>query len=115
MANVNRILQIQMIGDGLQIVGIMVHVMSGAGLSGPTMSASIGGDDTSTVGEEEEHFRVPIICTQWPAMTEYDPLPFAPVLVIDVDVSSVFFSDCYVWHSSFLYMLLLSDRHRRLF
>src|SRR5262245_34156533 len=115
MANVNRILQVQMIGDGLQIVGIMVHVMSAAGLSRATMSASIGGDDTITFGEEEQHLLVPIICTQWPAMTEYDRLTFAPVLVIDVDVSSVFFSDCYVWHSSFLYMLLLSDRHRRLF
>src|SRR5438874_4700389 len=39
-------------------------------------------------------------------MTKDNRLSSAPVLVIDVDVSSVFFSYGYVWHSSFLCMFV---------
>ena len=38
-------------------------------------------------------------------MAEHDGLSFAPVFVIDVDVSSVFFSDSYVWHDVFSFWL----------
>src|SRR4029077_9532258 len=40
-------------------------------------------------------------------MAEDDRLPLAPVLVIDVDVSSVFFSYGYVWHSNFSFLLVV--------
>src|SRR5882724_2581250 len=98
MADVNRIPQIEMIGDGLQIVGIMVHVVSAAGLSRTAMSAPISRNDAETFAEEKKHLRVPIVGRKWPAMTEDDGLTAAPVFVIDVDVSSVFFSDSYVRH-----------------
>src|SRR5439155_18820598 len=101
MADVNRILQLQMIGHRLQIVGIVVHVVSAAGLSRATMSAPINGDDPITLGEEEQHLRVPIVRTEWPAVAEHDRLSAAPIFVIDVDVSSVFFSYSYVWHDDF--------------
>src|SRR6201984_1491832 len=99
MANVNRILQIKMIGDCLQIIGIVVHVMSVAGLSRATMSAAISRNDAIAFAEEEKHLRVPIIRREWPAVTEHNRLSFAPVFVIDVDVLSVFFSCSYVWHT----------------
>ena len=38
-------------------------------------------------------------------MTEDDRLTFAPVFIIDVDVSSVFFSDSYVWHCNFSFLV----------
>ena len=38
-------------------------------------------------------------------MAEDDGLSFAPVFVIDVDVSSVFFSNSYVWHCVFPFWL----------
>src|SRR5262245_98705 len=98
MADVNRILQVEMICDGLQIVGIMVHVVAAAGLSRATMSAPISRNDAIAFAEEKEHLRVPIIRAEWPAVTEHNRLPAAPVLVIDVDVLSVFFSCSYVWH-----------------
>src|SRR5262249_18254881 len=63
MANMNRILQVEMIGDGFQIVGIMIHVVSAAGLSPPAMSASIGAYDSETFAEEKKHLRIPIVGT----------------------------------------------------
>ena len=65
------------------------------------MSAPIMRNDAIAVVEEEQHLRVPIIGRQRPTMAEHDGLSFAPVFVVDVDVSSVFFSDSYVWHDVF--------------
>src|SRR6266446_9784489 len=98
MADVNRILQIKMIGDGLQIIGIVVHVMSVAGLTRATMSAAISRNDAVAFAEEKKHLRVPIIRRERPAVTEDNRLPAAPVFIIDVDVRSVLFSDGHVWH-----------------
>src|SRR5438874_4563316 len=98
MADVNRILEVEMIGHGLQIVGIVVHVVSAAGLSRATMSTPISCNDAETFAEEKKHLRVPIIRRERPAVAEHDGLTFAPILIVDVDVSSVFFSDRYVWH-----------------
>src|SRR5438876_7849880 len=39
-------------------------------------------------------------------MTENDRLTVAPVFVIDLDVSSVFFSNCYEWHGSSSWMFV---------
>ena len=39
-------------------------------------------------------------------MAEDDGLSFAPVFVIDVDVSSVFFSYSYVWHCVFPFLFI---------
>src|SRR5207248_5398998 len=93
MADVNRILQVEMIGDGLQIVGVMIHVMSAAGLSRATVSAPISRNDAETFADEKKHLRVPIICRERPAVTEHNRLSATPVFIIDVDVSSVFISN----------------------
>src|SRR5436190_2870412 len=106
MADVNCILEVEMIGDGLQIVGIVVHVMSVAGLSRAPMSAAISCNDAETLAEEEKHLRVPVIRRQRPTMAEHDRLTRAPVFIIDVDVLSVFFSCGYVWHDEFLSSLV---------
>src|SRR5437899_4890908 len=98
LADVNLILEVEMIGHGLQIVGIVVHVVSAAGLSRATVSAPIRGNDAETFADEKKHLRVPIIRRERPAVTEHNRLPAAPVFIIDVDVRSVFFSDSYVWH-----------------
>src|SRR5204862_1065880 len=102
MADVNCILQFEMIGDGLEIVGVVIHIMAAVGLGRAAVSAPISRDDTETFAEEKKHLRVPIVRREWPAMTEHDGLSFAPVFVIDIDVLSVFFSCSYVWHDDFL-------------
>ena len=53
MADVNRILQVEMISDGLQIVGIVVEVVTIAYLRRTTVAASVMGYDPITFGEEE--------------------------------------------------------------
>ena len=50
VADVNRIFQVEMIGDGLQIVGIMIHIMAAVGLSRAAVPAPVLGDDPITVG-----------------------------------------------------------------
>src|SRR5947207_5211365 len=105
MADVNRILEVEMIGHGLQIVGIMVHVVSAAGLSRATMSTPISCNDAETFAEEKKHLRVPIIRRERPAVAEHNRLPAAPVFIIDVDVGSVFFSYSYVWHCNFSFFI----------
>src|SRR5258708_23299626 len=84
MPDVNRILQVEMIGDGLQIIGIVVHVVSVAGLTRATMSAPISRNDAETFAEEKKHLRVPIIRRERPAVTEHNRLPAAPVFIIDL-------------------------------
>src|SRR3954451_18551216 len=91
-----------MIRHRLQIVSVVVHVVSAAGLRRATMSAPITCNDAETFAREKEHLRVPVICRQRPAVTEHNGLPAAPVFIIDVDVGSVFFSDGDVWHMRFL-------------
>jgi hypothetical protein len=56
------------------------------------MAAPIVSYDAIAVFEEEQHLRVPIIGRQWPAMAEDDRLSFAPVFVVDVNVSTILFS-----------------------
>src|SRR5206468_11692906 len=80
----------------------MIHVMAATGLGGAAMAAPVVGDDAIAVLEEKQHLRIPVIGRQRPTMAEHDGLTFAPVFIVDVDVSSVFFSDSYVWHTNFL-------------
>src|SRR5436305_7430996 len=113
MTYVHGVFQIKMRSQRCKIVGIVIHIVTVARLGGPAVAASIMGYDAIAVIEEEQHLRIPVIGRQRPTMTKDNMLPFAPVLVIDVDVSSVFFSYGYVWHSSFLCMFvddLLSGR-----
>ena len=110
MADVNGVLQIEMRRQRRQVIGIVIHVVAAAHLSGPAMASAVMSYDAIVVLEEEQHLRVPVIGREWPAVAEHDGLTFAPILIIDVDVSSVFFSGSYVWHrnvSSLLVVLML--------
>src|SRR6266478_6369814 len=101
MSDVNCILQIELVRHGLQIVGIVIHIMAAIGLSRAAMSTPVNSDDPITLGEKEQHLRVPIVRAEWPTMTEHDRLSTAPILVIYVDVGSILFSNNYVWHDVF--------------
>src|SRR5882724_1973371 len=92
-------------GQRRKVVGIVIHVMAVARLGGPAVASPVMGDDAIAVFEEEHHLRVPVIGRQWPAVAEDDGLSFAPVFIIDVDASPVFFSDGYVWHCNFSFLL----------
>src|SRR5215831_18293600 len=81
MADVNRILQIEMRGDRREVVGVMVHVMTGATLAGAAMAAAVMGDNAEAVIEEEQHLRIPIVRRQRPTVAEHNRLARAPILI----------------------------------
>src|SRR6202045_4797965 len=84
MANMNGVLQVEMRGQRRQVIGIVIHVVTVAHLSGPAMASAVMRYDAITVLEEEQHLRVPVIGRQRPAMAEHDGLTIAPVLVKDL-------------------------------
>src|SRR4029450_6532944 len=84
MADVDCILQFEMIGDGLQIVGVVIHIVAVAGLRRATVSASIGRAHPITFGEEEQHLRIPVVRTQGPPVAKYDRLSATPVFIVDL-------------------------------
>ena len=49
------------------------------------MAAPVVGDDAIAAIQEEQHLRIPVIGRQRPAVAEHDGLPFAPVLVKDLN------------------------------
>src|SRR4029077_20200710 len=77
----------------------MIHVMAATGLGRAAMAAPVVGYDAIAVLEEEQHLRVPVIGRQRPAVAEDDGLSAAPVVVVEIDVTGVFFSDSNVGHS----------------
>jgi hypothetical protein len=61
MADMDRILQVEVLGHRREIVGIMVHVMAVTGLRRAPMTAPVVGDYSIALAQEEQHLRVPII------------------------------------------------------
>jgi hypothetical protein len=83
MADMHRILEVEMGGQRREIVGIVVHVVAVGDLARAAVAAPVMRDDAEAVLQEEQHLRVPVICRQRPAMAEDDGLARAPVLVED--------------------------------
>ena len=52
VADMNDILQVEMLGHRREIVGVVVHVVAVARLSGPAMAAAIMGDDAIAVARK---------------------------------------------------------------
>jgi hypothetical protein len=102
---VNYILQIEMPGHRREIVGVMVHVVPVAGLSGTAMAAAIMGDDPIALAKEEQQLSIPIVCRERPAVAEHDGLSLTPILVENFD--AVLGSD--YWHAL---TLTLTDGRR---
>src|SRR6476660_7681409 len=86
MADVNRVLEIKMLGQRSEIIGIMVHVMAADGLSGTAVPATIMGDDTKSILEKEHHLSVPIVRSKRPTVAKHDRLARTPILVKNLDV-----------------------------
>jgi hypothetical protein len=49
MADVDGFFQIQVSGHGSQVVGVMIHIVAIAGLSGAPMATAVVGDDSIPV------------------------------------------------------------------
>jgi hypothetical protein len=86
MADMDRVLQIEVLDHRRCVRRIVVHVMAAAHLSRATMSAPVVGDDAVAFAEEVKQLRVPIIRAQWPAVMKHEGLRIsrAPILVEDL-------------------------------
>src|SRR5688572_20251615 len=87
MADVNGIAKIEMLDDSRAIGCVVIHVVPVAYLARTTMTAAIMRDDAITLANEEEHLRIPVVGTKWPAVMKDDRLSGlrAPILVEDLD------------------------------
>jgi hypothetical protein len=83
--DVNRLPQIEMLGHGSQIVGVVVHVVAVTDLARAPVATSIVGDHAVAVAEEEQHLVVPVVTGKRPSVAENDRRARAPVLEEDVD------------------------------
>ena len=82
--NMDSALEIEMCSQCSQVVGVMVHVVTVAGLRGASVPAPVMGDDAVAVPQEEQHLGIPIIGRKRPTMTEHNRLARPPILVEDL-------------------------------
>ena len=67
-------------------------------LAGLAEASAVVSDDPVTRIEESGYLLLPRRTTQWVSVNEDNRLARAMVFVVKLDVSSIFFSDCNVWH-----------------
>src|SRR6185369_17786453 len=91
MAHVNRVLQIQMLHQGRQIIGIGIQIVAVPRLTRSPVAAPVMRDTTIPARRQEEHLILESVGAERPAVAEYDGLPASPIVVIDA--SSVFGCD----------------------
>ena len=62
--------EIEMSSQRSQVVGVVVHVVTVAGLGGASVPAPVMGDDAVAVVQEEQHLGVPVVARKRPAVAE---------------------------------------------
>ena len=61
VADVHGVMDIEVRGHRGQVVGVVIHVVTVAGLRGPAVPAPVVGDDAIAVLQEEQHLGVPVV------------------------------------------------------
>jgi hypothetical protein len=86
VADVDGVLQVQVVGQGDDVGGVGVHLVAGVGLARAAVAATVMGDDPETLAQEEHHLVVPVVRAQRPTVVEHDRLGGlgTPVLVEDL-------------------------------
>jgi len=87
----NGVLEVEMLDQLGQIIGISVHVVALPRLARPAMAATIVCDTPIPMRAQKEHLVFEGISAEWPAMAENDRLSGSPVFV--VNLGSVFGSE----------------------
>ena len=75
MADMDRILQIQLPNELREVVSVCVHVVAGPRLARTSVSASVMRDAAISARGEIEHLVFKRVRGEWPAMAEDDRLP----------------------------------------
>ena len=92
MAHVDRLLQVEFLHQGRQVVGVSVHVVAVPRLARPAMPAPVVRDATVPARGQKRHLVLESVSAQRPAVTEDHGLSRAPILVIAL--RSVFGDNC---------------------
>jgi hypothetical protein len=82
--DVDGVTEIEMGSQRSQVVGVVVHIVTVAGLCGASVSPPVMGDHAVAAVQEEQHLGVPVVGRKRPAVAEDDRLARAPVLVEDL-------------------------------
>src|SRR5260221_2404461 len=81
MADHDHILQVQVIDDCGQVIGVLVHIVAVPRLIGTPVTPAIMGDHSVTLLTKIKHLRFPGIARQRPSMREDDWLTLSPILI----------------------------------
>jgi hypothetical protein len=84
VTHVDGVMEIEMLDHCGEVVRVVVHIVTVAGLGRATVTPAVRRDHAVAVLKEEQHLGVPVIGRQRPAVTEHDRLPVAPVLEEDL-------------------------------
>ena len=61
VADVDGVAQVEMLDDGGDVGGVVVHVVAAADLARPPMAAPVMGDDAVALLDEVEQLRIPVV------------------------------------------------------
>ena len=67
-----------------EVVGVVIHIVSIAGLAGASVTSPVKCDNAIAVIQEEHHLRVPVVARKRPTVRENDRLAATPILVVDL-------------------------------
>src|SRR5262245_3675804 len=84
MANMDHLLEFELLHKLSQIICISVHVIAVPGLARTTMAPSVMCDAAISVRGQEEHLILEGIRTERPAVAEHHWLPVTPIIVVDL-------------------------------
>lgn len=76
--------EVKLGGERGEIVGVVIHVVPVSGLGRSPMTAPVMSNDAIALIEKEEHLSVPVVGGKRPAVTKYDRLTLAPILVVNL-------------------------------
>jgi len=84
VADVDGVLEVELLDDSCQVVGIGVEVVAFPRLARAAMTATVSCDTAIAPLGEEKHLVLERIRGEWPPVAEDDGLTLTPVLVIDL-------------------------------
>ena len=84
VADMDGILEIELLDQLREVVGVSVHVVAGPRLARPAMAATVMRDAAIAARGEKEHLVFKRIRGERPAVAEDHRLPGAPVVVVNL-------------------------------
>src|ERR1700737_3277395 len=102
MADMDGILEIELLDEFREVVGVRVHVVAGPRLARTSVAAAVMRDAAISARSEKEHLVFERIRGERPAVAEDHRLPGAPVVVVNLRAVS----GCDRAHGAFSFPLL---------